>query len=184
MTTQIHSRRTIHNGRVFEITVENVTLPTGYRMDMEIIRHPGAAAIVPLLEDNQVVMLKQYRHAVGDFLWEIPAGTFDGSEDPMECARRELAEETGYTAGKWDHLGLIVPVPGYSDERIHLYLARNLTLAAQHLEQDEILEVHILPLQQVAEMIADGQIQDAKTIAAIFQVLIKHTPLLNTTSDS
>jgi ADP-ribose pyrophosphatase len=171
MTFHVHKRRTIRHGRVFDITVENVTFPNGFNVDLEILRHPGASAVVPLLDADRVVMLKQYRHAIGDFMWEIPAGTFDGREDPLVCARRELTEETGYAAGTWQALGAITPVPGYSDERIHLFLARDLAPAAQHLDKDEVLEVHPLPLAQVVSMIMEGQIQDAKTIAGIFFTL-------------
>ncbi|RJQ75020.1 MAG: NUDIX hydrolase [Desulfobacteraceae bacterium] len=171
MTFRVHHRRTIRKGRVFDITVENVTFPNGFNVDLEIIRHPGAAAIVALTEDDQVLMLKQYRHAIGDFLWEIPAGTFEGQEDPLICARRELTEETGFTAARWEHLGAVTPVPGYSDEKIHLFLARELAPAAQCLDQDEVLEVHRLPLMQVTDMIGGGHIQDAKTIAAIYLTL-------------
>jgi ADP-ribose pyrophosphatase len=171
MDLQVHKRRTIRHGRVFDITVENVTFPNGFNVDLEILRHPGASAVVPLLGTDKVVMLKQYRHAVGDFLWEIPAGTFDGKEDPLVCAQRELTEETGYTAGGWERLGVITPVPGYSDERIHLFLALDLAPAAQNLDQDELLEVYPLPLSEVVEMIMAGKIEDAKTIAGIFFAL-------------
>ena len=173
MRLQVHKRRTIRHGRVFDITVENVTFPNGFNVDLEILRHPGASAVVPLLGTDKVVMLKQYRHAIGDFMWEIPAGTFDGKEDPLVCARRELTEETGYTAGGWEQLGAITPVPGYSDERIHLFLARDLTPAAQNLDQDELLEVYPLPMSEVVSMIMAGEIEDAKTIAGIFFALNK-----------
>jgi ADP-ribose pyrophosphatase len=171
MSLKVNKRRTIRHGRVFDITVENVTFPNGFNVDLEILRHPGASAVVPLLGADKVVMLKQYRHAIGDFMWEIPAGTFDGKEDPLVCARRELTEETGYTAGTWDRLGAITPVPGYSDERIHLFLARDLTPAVQALDKDELLEVYPLPLPEVTAMIMSGQIEDAKTIAGIFFAL-------------
>jgi ADP-ribose pyrophosphatase len=173
MSLQVHKRRTIRHGRVFDITVENVTFPNGFNVDLEILRHPGASAVVPLLGTDKVVMLKQYRHAVGDFMWEIPAGTFDGKEDPLVCAQRELTEETGYTAGGWERLGAITPVPGYSDERIHLFLARDLAPAAQNLDKDELLEVYPLPLSEVVGMIMQGKIEDAKTIAGIFFALNK-----------
>ena len=173
MSLQVNKRRTIRHGRVFDITVENVTFPNGFNVDLEILRHPGASAVVPLLGTAKVVMLKQYRHAVGDFMWEIPAGTFDGKEDPLVCAQRELTEETGYTAGGWERLGAITPVPGYSDERIHLFLARDLAPAAQNLDQDELLEVYPLPLSDVVSMIMQGKIEDAKTIAGIFFALNK-----------
>jgi ADP-ribose pyrophosphatase len=173
METHVNKRRTIRQGRVFDITVENVTLSNGFTIDLEVIRHPGASAIVPLLDDDRVLMLKQYRHAVGGTIWEIPAGTFDGKEDPLVCARRELTEETGYEARQWDRLGAITPVPGYSDETIHLFLASDLKPSSQTLDQDEIIEVHPLPMRQVVAMIKEGRIQDAKTVSAIFLALAK-----------
>jgi ADP-ribose pyrophosphatase len=171
MDAKINRKELIHRGRVFDVTLENVTLPNGACTDMTIIRHPGAAAIVPLTENRRVLMLKQYRHAIGCDWWEIPAGTFNGQEDPMACARRELTEETGYTARTWDPLGVICPVPGYSDERIHLFLARDLTQTHRQLDFDEIIEVHSLALDQVVAMIMAGEVEDAKTIAAIFRIL-------------
>lgn len=157
----------VKKGRVFEFYTENVTLPHGITMDMDIIRHPGAAAIVPVMDDGRVLLLKQYRHAVGGFIWEVPAGTLDAHEDEMTCAKRELAEETGYTAGEMKKLGVITPLPAYSDERIHIFLATDLTRAAQNLDDDELLSVHPVAMQIALTMIADGQIQDAKTIASL-----------------
>jgi len=171
MPFKVNHRHTIRRGRVFDITVENVTLANGFTVDLEVIRHPGAAAIVPMMDDGRVVMLKQYRHAAGQHMWEIPAGTLNGREAPLKCARRELMEETGFTAGTWQTLGAVVPVPGYADERIHLFLAGNLTPAEQALDQDEIIEVHILPLDEVVAMITTGEIEDAKTIAGVFLAL-------------
>ena len=167
MTAQVNHRRLIEKGRIFDITTENVTLSNGYTVDLEIIRHPGASAIVPITEKDEVLMLKQYRHAVGGYIWEIPAGTFDGSEDPLVCAKRELTEETGYQAAHWSFLSAIIPVPGYSDEQIHLFLARDLKPAKQNLDQDEILEVHPIPIKRVLTMISNGEINDAKTITGI-----------------
>jgi ADP-ribose pyrophosphatase len=164
-------RKTILKGRVFDFTVENITLPNGVNIDLEIVRHPGASAIVPLNGKGEVVMLRQYRHAIGGALWEIPAGTLHAGEAPLVCAKRELAEETGLEAEYWESMGAVTPLPGYSDERIHLYLARRLTASTQSLDPDEIIEVHPIPLQKVVEMILDGEIEDAKTIVAIFHTL-------------
>jgi ADP-ribose diphosphatase len=157
----------IKKGRVFEFYSENITLPNGVNIDMEVIRHPGAAAIVPLMDDRTVLLLKQYRHAVGGFIWEIPAGTLDPQEDADCCARRELTEETGYTARHFEKLAEITPLPAYSDERIHLFLATGLAKAAQNLDADELLSVHPLDLSRALNMITRGEIQDAKTITGL-----------------
>jgi ADP-ribose pyrophosphatase len=168
---EVHHKEVVHQGRVFDFTKEKVTLSNGVTVDMEVIRHPGAAAIVPLTTDGEVVMLEQYRHAVGGSLWEIPAGTMDpGDPSPIDCARRELVEETGFSAATWDLLGELTPVPGYSDERIHLFLARDLAPATQDLDADEIVSVTRLPLAEVRRMVFDGRITDAKTIAGIFMI--------------
>jgi len=157
----------IRKGRVFDFYAENITLPNGVTLDMEIIRHPGAAAIVPVMDDGSVILLKQYRHAVGGFIWEIPAGTVDSGEGARRCAERELIEETGYAARHFERLAVITPLPAYSDERIHLFMATGLTQAAQNLDEDELLVVHRVEMRQAIKMIADGEIQDAKTIVGL-----------------
>lgn len=171
MATKINSRKIIHNGKVFELVRENVTLENGTTTDVEFIEHPGAAAIVPLLGENRVVMLKQYRHALKQVIWEIPAGTLDPKEKVLSCAKRELAEETGYSAEQWHRLGEITPVPGYSNERIHIYLARELQPAAQNLDADEVIQVQEVEFQKALEMIAGGEIQDAKSITGLLMAL-------------
>ena len=167
MTVKINSRTTIHRGKVFELVRENVTLENGTTTDVEYIEHPGAAAIVPFLGDNRIVMLKQYRHALKKYIWEIPAGTLDPREDIISCARRELVEETGYSAGQWHRLGEITPVPGYSNERIHIFLARELQPAVQDLDADEVIQVQEVDFRKALEMIGSGEIQDAKSIAGL-----------------
>ncbi len=157
----------VKKGRVFEIVVENVTLPNGVELEMDIIRHPGAAAIVPLMDDGTVLLLKQYRHAVGGYIWEIPAGTLEPGEDGMTCAKREIIEETGFAAQKMEKLGVITPVPAYSDERIHIFLATGLTRDAQNLDDDELLTVHPVKFTEALAMVANGEIMDAKTIASL-----------------
>lgn len=158
----------IHKGRVFRVFQEAVTLPNGVSMTLDVIRHPGAAAIVPLTRNHTVIMLEQYRHAVGGTIWEIPAGTLDPAESPLACAQRELTEETGYTASSWQKLGEITPVPGYSDERIQIFLATELTLSVQNLDSDEVLVVREVAFTEALKMISTGGIQDAKTICGLF----------------
>lgn len=157
----------IRKGRVFDLYLETVTLPNGVTLEMEIVRHPGAAAVVAVMEDRTVLLLKQHRHAVDGFIWEIPAGTLEPGETVRRCAERELTEETGYAARHFERLGQITPLPAYSDERIHLFLATGLTPAQQRLDADEVLDVHRMDLKRAIGMIAEGEIQDAKTIAGL-----------------
>jgi ADP-ribose pyrophosphatase len=167
MPASVNRRSVMHRGRVFQLVRENVTLDNGTTTDLDFIEHPGAAAIVALTGENDVVLVRQYRHALGQYIWEIPAGTLDPGEPVLDCARRELAEEAGYAAAEWRKLGEITPVPGYSDERVHLFLATGLSAAAQRLDADEVLEAHGRPLAEAAAMIARGEIQDAKSICAL-----------------
>ena len=167
MSVKVHKITNLYNGKVLNVVLEKVTLPNGAIKDREIVRHPGAAAMVPLLNDGKVVLIRQYRHAVGEFLWEIPAGTLEPDEEPIECARRELVEETGYEASSFDKLAEILPAPGYTDEHIHIFLSTGLKLTGQKLEDDEILEHRPTPFDTALEMITKGEIQDAKTIAGL-----------------
>jgi ADP-ribose pyrophosphatase len=134
---------------------------------MEFIRHPGAAAIIPMLDRTHVILLNQYRHALGQYIWEIPAGTLDPRESAISCAKRELIEETGFSAEQWHSLGEIMPVPGYSDERIYVFLATGLRPAERHLDEDEIIQEHKVNCDEALNMIRRGEIRDAKSIAGL-----------------
>jgi 8-oxo-dGTP pyrophosphatase MutT (NUDIX family) len=171
MTAKINSRTTLHRGRVYSLIRENVTLDNGVTTDMEFVEHPGATAIIPMLNESRVLLLKQYRHSLREYIWEIPAGTLDPQESVMNCAKRELIEETGYSAHQWQKLGEITPVPGYSDERIHIYLAADLQPARQNLDKDEIINVHEVDFKEAIDMIKKGEIRDAKSIAGLFLAL-------------
>ena len=171
MTTTINSRTTLHRGRVFNLIRENVTLDNGVITDMEFVEHPGATAIIPMLNESRVLLLKQYRHSLRQYIWEIPAGTLDPQESIMNCAKRELIEETGFSANQWQKLAEITPVPGYSDERIHIFLATDLQPAEQNLDTDEIINVHDVGFSEAIEMIEKGEIQDAKSIAGLYLAL-------------
>lgn len=168
MSSKINNRTTVYHGKVFELIRENVTLENGTTTDVEFIEHPGATAVIPFLDDNRIVLLKQYRHALKKYIWEIPAGTLDPQEEIISCAKRELIEETGYSAGQWHKLGEITPVPGYSNERIHIFLATELQPADQNLDEDEVIQVQAVDFLKAIEMIGDGEIQDAKSIAGLF----------------
>jgi len=169
-TARLIERRSILQGRVFEIGVDRVVLPNGLEVRLEILRHPGAAAVVPLTDAGEVLLLRQYRYAAGELLWEIPAGTLEPGEAPERCARRELEEEAGVRASELIDLGPMVPVPGYSTERIWLYAARGLQATQQRLERDELVtEVRTTPIEEALRWLVDGTIVDAKTAVALFR---------------
>jgi ADP-ribose pyrophosphatase len=170
VSAKVNSKTTLYEGRVFKLLRENVTLNNGVTVDLDVIHHPGASAMIPMSGDDNVILIKQYRHAIGDFIWEIPAGTLDPDETPLECAKRELIEETGFSANTWQKLGEITPLPGYSNERIHMFLAADLVPAEQDLDKDEMLDVHEVSLGKAVEMIHEGAIQDSKTISGLFMV--------------
>ena len=168
MSATINSQTTLHQGRVFRLVNETYTLANGVTSNMDFIQHPGAAAMVPMLNQSEVVLIKQYRHAIRKFIWEIPAGTIDPEESAIHCAKRELIEEIGYSANVWHQLGTITPLPGCSDERIHIFLASELQPANQDLDDDELLNVHSMELSKAMEMIFSGEIQDGKTISGLY----------------
>ena len=168
MIPQTRSTATVHQGRVFRLDTETVDLKPGITIDLDIIRHPGAAAMLPVTEDGNIRMLHQYRHAAGCRMWEIPAGTLEPGEKPESCAHRELREEIGYDAQRLDKLGELMPVPGYSDERLFVYLATGLVRSPLSPDADELLEVRDQPFEQVLSMIDSGEIFDAKTVYAVF----------------
>ena len=168
MSATINSRITLHEGRVFNLVKEDYTLGNGVTSEMDFIQHPGAAAMVPMSNLTDVILIKQYRHAIREFIWEIPAGTLDPGESPLNCAQRELIEETGYSATEWHQLGTITPLPGCSDERIHIFMATGLKPAAQDLDDDEMLKVHPVKLEEALQMTLSGEIADGKTISGLF----------------
>jgi len=162
----IMGERRVHQGAQFEFITESVLLPNGRRVDLDLLRHPGAAAVVPFLDDGQILMIRQFRYAVGGELMEIPAGKLDPGEAPEACAIRELEEETGYRAGRLEKLGAIWTSPGFTDEVIHLYAAYDLEPTEQRLEPDEIIELVPISLTAaIAEL--SGPIVDGKTATAL-----------------
>lgn len=162
-----NKRKLIHKGRIFDFFTENVTLPNGEIIDLDIIRHPGASAVVPVTDDGKVVLIKQFRYAAGGFIWEIPAGVLEQGESPELCAKRELIEETGYAGKNFKKLSALIPGPGYADEVIHIFLATGLVPAKQQLDSDEVLDVHEIEFDTAIDMIYNGDIQDAKTMSGL-----------------
>ena len=164
---RVHQVHRHYQGSLFSFDSEDFTLPNGSRTELAMVRHPGSTAVVALFDDNTVLIERQYRHAVNDYLLEIPAGTMEPGELPLDCARRELEEETGYVAEEFVELSQVLILPAYSDEKIHVYLARNLTLTLQNLDKDEIIVVEKYPIADVMRMIDIGQITDALTILSL-----------------
>ena len=161
--------REIFRGRTIHVAVDRVRLPNGREMDMELVHHRGAAAVVPVLDDGTVLLVRQYRYATGGWLLEIPAGKLDADESPETCARREAEEETGYRPGRLQPLGWIWTTPGFADEKIWLFLATDLELTAQGLGDDEVLSLERMPLTEAAEKAARGEIHDSKSALALLR---------------
>jgi ADP-ribose pyrophosphatase len=164
---QVHKIHEHYRSFHFSFVSEDVTLPNGSRTELAMVRHPGSTAVVPLFDDGTVLMERQYRHAVGKYLLEIPAGTMEPGENPLACAGRELEEETGYIAEQFFELSKVDIIPAYSDERIHVFLARGLKQSEQRLDKDEIIEIMKYPFEGTLELIERGQISDALTILAL-----------------
>ena len=160
----------IYKGRIVDLRVESVRLPNGVTVELELMHHPGAAAVVAADERDQVVLIRQYRHASGGYLWELPAGVLASpGEAPEACAARELREETGLVAERLRRLGSILTTPGFCDERIHLFLARGLREESHAHEADEVItEITRFPVEQAIAMVRDGTIVDGKTVAGLF----------------
>jgi ADP-ribose pyrophosphatase len=160
--------RQIYKGRIVDLRVDEVTLPNGKTIELELIDHAGAAAVVALDERGRTVLLRQYRHAAGGYLWELPAGVLDPGEAPAACAARELREEAGVESSALTALGTIVTTPGFCNERIHLFLARGLRTVRTAHEADEVIaEIAWRPLTEALQMVRAGEIVDAKTIAGL-----------------
>lgn len=180
------SERTIYQGRLISLSIEEAELPNGFRLALEVVRHPGGAVVAAIDDDRRVCLLKQYRYTVNERqLWELPAGCIDSDDvSPLVTAQRELGEEAGLSAEEWVELGRVLPSPGFCDEVLHLYLAQHLQPVASKPQEDEILEVHWLPLEKAIAMAAQGEICDAKSVIGLFRahsVLCKTSPSSKTT---
>lgn len=166
---RISSKR-VYSGRVISVDVDQVRFPDGTIGELEMVRHSGASAIVPLLDsgrDPQVLLIRQYRYAANGYVYEIPAGRLDPGETPESCASRELREETGYSAASLRRLTTIYTTPGFTDERIHLFVAEGLTPGNSEREADEFLELHPVLISEALAMIQSGDIADGKTSVAL-----------------
>lgn len=164
----VHSRRHLHQTRVLDVGVEDVTLPSGVRATLDVLRHPGAACILPIGDDGTLTLIRQFRHCADGWLWEAPAGTLNAGETPEACARREIIEEAGLAAGDLIACGFVFTAPGFTDEKIHLYLATGCTPAALNRDDDEVItDVRAFTWAELDHMLGAGELNDAKTLAVL-----------------
>ena len=175
MEKTVHYEKTLTSevlfeGRVITLTKDTALLENGKTAEREVVHHHGGACILPYFEDGTICMVRQFRYAMQQELWELPAGKLEKGEDPLEAAKRELGEEAGLAAAEYRDLGYIIPTCGYCSEIIYLYAAKGLSPVGQHLDADEFLSVFTLPLDKAAEMVLSGEITDSKTVAAVLKV--------------
>ncbi len=172
------SSRRVYTGRVISLDIDEVRFPDGTVGELEMIWHPGASAVVPLMNaekaDPDVVLIRQYRYAANGYVYEIPAGRLNPDESPEKCAERELREETGYSTGRLRQLTTIYTTPGFTDEQIHIFVAEDLTNGVATPEADEFMELHVMPLSRAVAMIHAGEIVDAKTAIGLLLAHASH----------
>ena len=166
------SSRTVYEGRIFDVLVDRVRLPHGREADMEIVRHDGSVVLIPVADDGRLLLVRQYRHAAGRFLWELPAGSLEVGEDPDAAAGRECHEELGLIAGRLDRLLTVFPTPGFCTEVMTYYRATGLRAPADgdppaHQDEDESIEVRAFGVAEIRAMVSRGEIADLKTVAAL-----------------
>ena len=170
LTERRVSSKTIFEGRIIKVTLDQAELPNGKLAAREVVEHPGGVAVLALEEDNTTYLVKQFRYPIQQLLLELPAGKLDGPEDHLLAAKRELSEETGLEAAEeWTYMGSILASPGFCTERLHMYLARKLSHKKQHLDEDEFLNVVPIPFDALVRQVMDGSQDDAKTVAAVLK---------------
>ena len=164
-------KQTVHfRGRVITVTTDDVVLPNGHRATLEVVHHPGGAAVVAIDSKRRVCLLRQYRYVAGGWIWELPAGKLEPNEPPLETARRELVEEAGVSASQWESLGAMLSSPGVFAEVVHLFHATQLESSAKAHEHSEVIEVHWIPFDEAYEWAIRGEIRDAKSVVALARV--------------
>lgn len=172
LTERTLSSKAVYEGRIITVLVDQAELPNGKQALREVVRHPGGVAILPLDRDGSVTLVQQYRYPFHQLLLELPAGKLDEGEDHRAAAARELSEETGLEAGELTYLGCLLASPGFCDEKLHMYLARDLRRAKSHPDDDEFLNVVTMPFEELAQKVMDGTIEDAKTVATALKTKV------------
>ncbi len=163
--------KTVYEGKILTYNVDSVLMPSGKEAVREVVIHNGGVTIVAQPDPNKIVMVKQFRYPIGKIFWEVPAGRLSLNEDPLLAAKRELKEETGYRANKWESLGIVYPVPGYCTEVLYFFKAVDLIDDEPEPDPDENIETKVMDIKQAWQMVKDGEIRDGKTIAALSLVL-------------
>jgi ADP-ribose pyrophosphatase len=166
-SAKILSQRTVFKGKLFSVAIENIADPEGNKGRRDIVHHGGSVVILPVDKSGRILLVRQFRHAAGQYLWELPAGGLDGDEDPLEGAKRELVEETGYTSEKWEKALFFYVSPGFLDESMHIFLAGDIKPGKAQPEDDEFITKRLFPLPQALNMVGTGKVLDAKTIVGI-----------------
>ena len=159
---------TIFEGKIITVQVDYVQLPNGKKATRELVKHPGAVGVVAVTEDDRLIVVRQFRKPLEKVTLEIPAGKLEPGEDPLDCAKRELAEETGYRAGEWTPLVSVFTSPGFADEQIHLYVAKQLKPGESRPDEDEFVEHTFITIEEAFSLIEKGEICDAKTVLAVY----------------
>ena len=167
--------QSIYKGRIIDLNLETVELPDGNSCELEIIHHPGGVAVLAINDKQEICLVRQFRHAAGGWIWELPAGKIEQQEDIKTTAQCELAEEAGFEANSWVYLGKCLSSPGVFTEIIHLYRAQDLTEVGQQLEEHEVLEVHWFKPQTIHDMIRKGEIIDSKTVVALYYLQLSNS---------
>lgn len=163
------SPKNLYHGKIISLDIEQVELPNGVQIEMEIVRHPGGAAVVAIDDEQRTCLLKQYRYACDGWIWELPAGKIDHNEEPLLTAQRELQEEAGRKAAQWQSLGHMISSPGVFTEIVHCYLATELSVCDTEHEAEELIEIHWVPFEEAFQWAIDNRINDAKSVIGLLR---------------